>query len=73
MTFCVQISGSDADLSAPYKTVMYEISGGDAANEYFQINPANGQIAVKKSLQLDTQRRGQITVHTSTKCHFVEL
>ena len=54
------MSAKDADLQG--NTVTFEITGGDPAKEYFQMNADTGQIAVKKSLQLDSQKRTEYIV-----------
>jgi len=58
----LQVQASDQDQKNPYNLVTYEMVGDDPAKEYFQINALTGEIAVKKSLQLDSQQRPQYTV-----------
>ena len=65
VTSIAQISGTDGDQRAPYNSVHFELSGGDDAKEFFLLNTNTGHISAKKSLQLDEQKQGDMTVRTS--------
>ncbi|RUS85645.1 hypothetical protein EGW08_006591, partial [Elysia chlorotica] len=60
--FVIQVTATDADLSAPYGVVSYSIIGDDAAPALFFIDSASGRITIQQSFSTDSADQYRIRV-----------
>ncbi len=49
----IDINAQDADPEGPFKTITYSLIGDDAAPNFFEIEPEDGLIKVKRDLRTE--------------------
>ncbi|GFN78435.1 protocadherin fat 4, partial [Plakobranchus ocellatus] len=60
--FIIQVTATDADVSAPYGVVSYSIIGDDAAPSLFSIDSVSGRISIQQSFSTDSADQYRIRV-----------